>query len=136
MKIRNEKGQALPLVMIAIMIGAFVIPPFLGHIGTSLASSQTYENSINEEYAADAGVEHAIWNLTDGGITSNLTLPGDTVSYTLPELINGLTTNITIINKQDTIPNGFGITSVAGSRTIEATVSVNVTVDVMSWYFK
>ena len=103
MKIKSEKGQVLPLVMIAIMIGAMVIPPFLGHAGSSLIGSRSYHQSLDEQYAADAGAEHAIWNLTDGGITSSLTLAGDSVSYSLPESINGLTANVTISNCWETI---------------------------------
>jgi hypothetical protein len=102
-KIKSEKGMALPLVMIAIMIGVMVIPPFLGHTGTSLIGSRTYAQSIGAQYACDSGVEHAIWNLTDGGITANLTYAGDTVSYSLPESINGLATSVKISNCWETI---------------------------------
>lgn len=103
MKIKGEKGQALPLVMIAVVIGALIIPPFLGHTGSSLIGSRTYTEAIHTQYACDSGAEHAIWNLTEGGITANLTNAGDTVSYSLPEYINGLTTNVKISNCWETI---------------------------------
>src|SRR4030042_1349814 len=85
------------------MIGAMVIPPVWGHAGSSLIGSRSYHQSLDEQYAADAGAEHAIWNLTDGGITSSLTFAGDSVSYSLPESINGLTANVTISNCWETI---------------------------------
>jgi hypothetical protein len=103
MKIKCEKGQALPLVMIAVMIGAVVIPPFLEHTSSSLIGSRVYGQSIQAQYAVDAGAEQAIWNLTNGSITANLTTAGNTVSYSLPETINGLTTNVRISNCWETI---------------------------------
>ena len=96
MKINSEKGQALPLVMIAVVLGALVVPPFLGYADSSIIGSRHYAGAIYSEYAADSGVEDAIWRLTYGGLTSNLTYPGSTVTYTLPEAINLLTTNVTI----------------------------------------
>jgi len=93
----------LPLVMIAIMIGAIVIPPFLEHTSSSLIGSRVYGQSIGSQYGADAGTEQAIWNLTNGGITANISTAGSTVSYSLPESINGLTTNVKISNCWDTI---------------------------------
>lgn len=136
MKIKSEKGQALPLVMIAIMIGAMVIPPFLGHVGGNLTGSKVYAQSIDSEYAADSGVEHAIWDLTYGTIASSIPNNGDTVSYVLPESINGLTANVTISNRIQDL-NGYSINATAGDRLITAVVGTdNGTVNVMSWYFK
>ena len=63
---KRERGQALPLVMIAVVIGALVIPPFLSHTGTSLIGSRKYAQAIHTQYASDSGAEHAIWNLTNG----------------------------------------------------------------------
>jgi hypothetical protein len=102
-KINSEKGYVLPAVMIVIMIGALVIPPFLGHTSGSLIGSRTYGQEISAQYGADAGVEQAIWNLTNGGITANISTAGNTVSYVLPETVNGLTTNVKISNCWDTI---------------------------------
>jgi hypothetical protein len=135
-KIKSEKGQVLPLVMIAIMIGAMVIPPFLGHAGSSLIGSRTYRESLDAQYACDSGAEHAIWNLTDGGIAASIPNDGDTVSYSLPELINGLTTNVTICNCIEDM-HGYAINATAGNCLIAAVVGTdNGTVNVLSWYFK
>ncbi|MGD1118594.1 MAG: hypothetical protein ABR886_03835 [Dehalococcoidales bacterium] len=135
MKKNREKGYALPIVMIVVMVGALVIPPFLGHTSASLIGSRTYGQEISAQYAADAGVEYAIWSLTGGGGTqseaaardrqalgafaasdrqvlgtfaangtpSNLSTAGDTVSYTLPQPVNGLTTSVKISNCWETI---------------------------------
>ena len=103
MKINGEKGQALPLVIIAVVLGALVIPPFLGYTGSSIMGSKTYGDSLRSQYASDSGVEHAIWRLTDGGLMSSLPNAGSMVSYSLAEVLNGLTTNVTVCNAWQTI---------------------------------
>ena len=136
MKIKSEKGQALPLVMIAIAIGALVIPSFLGHAGSSLIGSKTYGQSLDAQYAADAGAEHAIWNLTDGGIALSIPNNGDNVSYVLPESVNGLTANVTICNNIQ-VGNDYTIYVTAGDRVINAAVdNISGKVNVLYWYFK
>ncbi len=92
----GEKGQALPMAILALTIGALVIAPFLGHAGSSLIGSRVYGESIGQQNACDAGVEHAIWNLTNGGLAEQFTEPGDEVTYQLYETINGLTTSVTV----------------------------------------
>lgn len=103
MKINGEKGQALPLVIIAVVLGALVIPPFLGYADSSIIGSRHYANAIYAEYACDAGIEDAIWKLTDGGLADNLTAAGSMYSYTLNESINDLLTNVSICNSWMTI---------------------------------
>ena len=70
MKIKCEKGLALPLVMIAVMLGALLIPAFAGYADSSIIGSRTYGASLRSQYAADSGVEHAIWRLTDSNLIS------------------------------------------------------------------
>lgn len=99
----SEKGQALPMVLIAMVVGALVVSPFLSHVGTSLVGSKAYAQAIYSQYACDSGAEHAIWNLTNGGLTDNLSSSGDTLSYLLDESINSLTTSLTVSNSYETI---------------------------------
>jgi hypothetical protein len=103
MNINGEKGQALPLVMLAVLVGAMIIPAFVGHADSSLIGSRAYTNSIHTQYALDSGVEHAIWNLTYGSIAGSLPSPGDTANYTLPETVNGLTPDVKIANSYQAI---------------------------------
>lgn len=131
----NEKGQALPLVLIAVALGALVIPSFLNHTGTSLIGSRTYAQEIGAQYAADSGAEHAIWNLEYGGLSDNLTSVGDNVTYALGESINGLPVNVTVIKTAE--PDFFDITSGAGDRTLNTSVSVNSTdINILTWYIE
>ena len=63
---KDEKGQSLPLALIALAVGALIVAPFLGYSGNALSGSRVYEQAITERYAADAGVEYAIWRLQMG----------------------------------------------------------------------
>jgi hypothetical protein len=132
---KSEKGQALPLVLIAIAIGALMIPSFLNHTSASLISSKAYAREINVQYAADSGAEQAIWNLKYGGLSDTLIAVGDNVSYQLSESINGLPVTVAVMKTAE--PNFFGITSSAGDRVLNASVSVNSTAtNVLSWYIE
>jgi hypothetical protein len=93
---KGEKGQALPLAMLALTIGSLIIAPFLGHAGTSLISSRTYADTISARNAADAGVEHAIWNLTYGNMAELIPDAGDDITYQLGEALNGYVPSVTV----------------------------------------
>lgn len=60
---RDEKGHVLTLVLILLVIGGLIIAPLLGLMGTGLIAGQIYERKTDELYAADAGVEYAIWKI-------------------------------------------------------------------------
>jgi hypothetical protein len=128
----SEKGQVLPLVLIAMAIGALVIPSFLNHTGASLISSRAYGQEIHVQYAADSGAEQAIWNLKYGGLGGSLANVGDNVSYSLDESVNNLPVTVYVVKTAE--PNDYSITSSAGDRVLNASVSVNSTVtDILSW---
>jgi hypothetical protein len=99
----SQKGIALPLVMIAILVGALVIPAFLGHVGTSLTGSRNYRNSLDAQYACDAAAEHAIWNVAEGSVAGKIPDAGQSTAYQLVEKINGLTPGINISNAWEVI---------------------------------
>ncbi len=61
--IRDEKGAAMVLTMILLVIGGLVSAPLLSHMGTGIVTGEVYEVKTAELYAADAGVEDAVWNI-------------------------------------------------------------------------
>jgi hypothetical protein len=61
--IRDEKGAALTLVLVLLVVGGLILTPLLGLMSTGLVSGQLYERKTDELYAADAGVEDAIWKI-------------------------------------------------------------------------
>src|SRR4030042_768524 len=93
---KGEKGQALPLAIMALTIGTLLIVPFLGHAGSSIIGSRVYGQTIDYRNACDAGVEHAIWSLLYGELGDLIPNPGDQITYQLPETINGATTTVTV----------------------------------------
>ena len=61
--IRDEKGHAMVLTLIMLLIGGLVSAPLLSHMGTGVVTGEVYEVKTAELYAADAGVEDAVWNI-------------------------------------------------------------------------
>ena len=75
--IKDEKGKVMVLVLILLVVGGLILTPLLGLMSTGLVAGQVYEKKTAELYAADAGVENAIWHLQHGGD------PNDTLELTL-----------------------------------------------------
>ena len=66
--IRGEKGQALIIVLILLLLGGLIIAPLLGFMSTGLKAGQVFEVKMNGLYAADAGIEDACWKLMNGEV--------------------------------------------------------------------
>ena len=82
--IKDEKGQALPIVLILLVLGGLLVAPCLSYAATGLNSGRVIEKNVNALYAADAGIENALWKLKNSP-------PGSyPYSYTLPQTVNGL----------------------------------------------
>ena len=82
----SERGQALPLALIALAFGALVVGPFLTHTSTGLLSSRIYRQAMIQSYSAEAGVEYAIRRLQDGqSDMPELTVNNDTVNVTIED---------------------------------------------------
>jgi hypothetical protein len=100
----DEAGQALILVLIFLLLGSLTLVPALAHIGTALKTGRAYENKTDELYAADAGVDDAIWQVKYNGLEALFESPNynyifsTNASYTLDNPVNGFTTNVTIGN--------------------------------------
>jgi len=67
---RDEKGQALILVLILLLVGSVIIASLLGFMSTGLIAGQVYEEKADELYAADAGVEDALWQIRFDQLTN------------------------------------------------------------------
>ena len=59
--IRQEEGNVLIIVLVLLVVGGLILAPLLGLMSTGLMAGQVYEKKTAELYAADAGVEDAIW---------------------------------------------------------------------------
>lgn len=60
---RDQKGQALLLAVILLLVGGLIAAPLLAYMGTGILTGEVYETRTAELYAADAGVEDAVWRI-------------------------------------------------------------------------
>ncbi|MBM4433056.1 MAG: hypothetical protein FJ025_03565 [Chloroflexi bacterium] len=61
--LKGEKGQALPIVLALLVLGGLMIVPSLNIAHTSLNSGKIVKENVNAIYAADAGIELALWSI-------------------------------------------------------------------------
>jgi hypothetical protein len=65
-RLAAEHGQAMPLVLGFMLLGALVVTPALNLAASSLDSSTSAQRESEGIYAADAGVEYVLWCLQEG----------------------------------------------------------------------
>jgi cytoskeletal protein CcmA (bactofilin family) len=91
--VRDENGRAILLALILLGVGGLIIAPLLDYMGTGLVSGEVYERKTDELYAADAGVEDAVWKIQQGDAP---VCPGNpTWSYNISD-VNGKSVAVTI----------------------------------------
>lgn len=116
----GEKGQALILVIILLLVASLILTPLLSFMSTGLITQRQQEQRTLELYAADAGIEDAIWHLISGNVTVSEGTP-ETLN---PFPMNDKTVEVTIENQGDAV---YKITSVAtsddGATTVVSYVS-------------
>ncbi|HEX7365151.1 MAG TPA: pilus assembly PilX N-terminal domain-containing protein [Dehalococcoidia bacterium] len=61
--LKKEAGQALPLALILVFLGTAVVVPSLYLSTTSLRATRVVDQKTLEAYAADAGINDALWHL-------------------------------------------------------------------------
>ncbi|MFO7773079.1 MAG: hypothetical protein R6V59_03960 [Dehalococcoidia bacterium] len=120
--LKSQTGKVLVLVLVLLVVGGLVLAPLLGLMSTGLASGQVYEKKAAELYAADAGVEDAIWKLMNPDVSGlGHGECADTAwshNYTISE-VNGKGVQVTI----DYLGEGvFRITSTASADGSSTTI--------------
>jgi len=127
---RDEKGAAMVLVLVLLILGGLITAPLLAHMGTGLIAGEVYEKRTAELYAADAGVEDAIWRLPDLNLC-----PHQSTNYTIPD-VNGKTVEVFIKNTGE---GTHKITSIAvtddsgGTAAIDSSTTVEAYVEAMAF---
>lgn len=61
--LRKETGQTLPMALLLLFLGALAIVPTLVLSNTNLKATQETDLHTRELYAADAGIDNALWYL-------------------------------------------------------------------------
>ncbi len=78
--------MALPVVLALLAIGGLLIAPTLNYASTSLNAGQVVKENVRGIYAADAGIEDALWKIKNSTLLQE---------YQLPENINQMQVDIT-----------------------------------------
>jgi len=107
---KGESGQgALAIVIILLMLGAIILTPLLVFMSTGLKAGGVYESKVQEFYAADAGVEDALWQIKNDKLDEKFSSPpyypaynpydyNTNYSYPLPGEINNENVTVNITN--------------------------------------
>ncbi len=119
--ITDEKGQALTLALILLVIGALILTPLLNFVGSGLLAGQVFEGKAFELYAADAGIENALWQIRNDQLATllhNYCMFDFTTewTYALPQQINDEDAAITLRNIW--IPKNIPVPSRTTARNI------------------
>ena len=80
----DERGQALPVALVLLVLGGLMIVPTLDYAATGLDGGRVIGKGVRGIYAAEAGVEYVLWCL------DNAVSPPEQ----LPEIINGMDVSI------------------------------------------
>lgn len=92
----KQSGQVLPVVLALMVVGALIALPSLSFVTTSLKAGETIEENVQAMYAADAGIEDAVWKL------GHETWPSFPYTYTLKDrsganaVLNDMSVQVTI----------------------------------------
>lgn len=108
---RSEKGHVLPLALVIMTVGVIIIGALLHHLNTSLSLASKSEERAITYYAADAGVEDAMWRLLNNqpppgegtGLYDLLTEPGQSTTYNIT--VNGMPVSIVVETREPSAGN-------------------------------
>jgi Tfp pilus assembly protein PilX len=96
--LKNESGLVLPMALMLMAAGAFIIMPGLQATGSMLTISRNMENKTKAYYAAEAGIAHSIWQCRKTSSPPvNETLHG----------INGTDVNVAVLHTQTLTSNSI-----------------------------
>jgi hypothetical protein len=96
--VRDEKGQALILALILLVIGGLIMAPLLAYMSTGIIAGGADEKKAAELYAADAGAEDAVLKIQQqtGGVQYLYCGGGNhSLSYDIAD-VNGKNVAVTI----------------------------------------
>ncbi len=118
--LRDEKGAALAMALILLLIGGLMTVPLLSHMGSGLIAGEVYEARTAELYAVDAGVEDGIWKIQNGDGYLPCSPGSPPRNYTITD-INGKNVDITITS----VALYQGITNLTGTYRVESMTTGN-----------
>jgi hypothetical protein len=132
----REKGQALPLALIALALGVVLVTPFLTSVSVNVIANRHAGEAIADRYSVDAGMEWGLWRLkNDPKLTTSTTYTDKPLQPT-PVAINGDSfpkTEIRFVSSAGSSVS-YDLRSQRGGQTITARVMASPSgVNVVSW---
>jgi len=112
--VKGEKGQAIMIVVLLMLVSALVIAPMLAHVSTGIKTGkEVYEVRMQLFYSADAGIEDGLWQIKNERLTDPDLFTEDyeeykynyTYTYSDPLAINDK--NVAVTVKNEWIPMGI-----------------------------
>ena len=79
--LRQQRGYALPTVLITLLIGTAIVTPLLHFMGTGNLAAKVYEKKMYAFYAADAGVMNSLWQIENDALPDWMDDPWDDAVY-------------------------------------------------------
>jgi hypothetical protein len=71
--VKGEKGQALMIVALLLIVSALIIGPMLAHVSTGLKTGkEVFEEKMQLFYAADSGIEDGLWQVENEQLSDAL----------------------------------------------------------------
>jgi hypothetical protein len=84
-----EGGQALPLALVALAVGALLVSPFLADVSANLLAGRRTNANITDYYSAEAGIEWGLWRLKNNPLLTTEETYTTTPLEPTPSSING-----------------------------------------------
>lgn len=132
--IQSEGGQILIFVIIIMMLAVIIIPAILGLTYSSAQTTNIRMERMQVLYAADTGIEDALYTLDNlGNGTSDkvpITIYDPPRTYYLPGSTNGSSVTVTIDKVGAEADEAYIITSTAFDEQLERKVTIQVHVTV------
>jgi hypothetical protein len=101
----DQQGVALVLALVVLLVGGLITAGLLSHMGAGLLAQDTYNRRTAELYAADAGVDHAVWSISHQAIPFDAWEESTDESgwwiyhYPEPLIVNGKKVDVTVYRK-------------------------------------
>ncbi len=121
MPLAGQRGQIFVIVMLFMVLGSLVLGPLLAYLGTAFQAGGIYHGKTDRFYAADSGIEDAIWQIKYDHLDAQFASynpPYDAYDFTtaweyqLEEAVNGEAVDVSIQNVwlPTVTPTDLGIT--------------------------
>ena len=98
----KEQGQVMIMALIVLTLGGLVITPTLNHMATGAKSTVIHKRLTGELYAADAGVEYAMWRIKSGietPFSTSISVGGTSVNITVTRVTSANIPDVPILSE-------------------------------------